>query len=919
MIHSHVTYNPGSFVSDFGAGAVGALLALPQAIALALLAGMPVEYGFYTSIVPVTIAALSGSSWHAVAGPNTAICVVIASTMVVFGPLFSETFVAHVLLLTLFVGAIQLFVGLARLGSALDFISQTVIGAVVLAVAVYLIVVSLAGALGLPAHPEASLHHRLSFVWREFEGVSPASFAVAGTTVVAGLIMRRIKRVFSIVIALFSGVAIAALLRHFELLDAKSLSTLGTVPLTWASFQMPDLGLLDKENIVHFSLTAAVIAFLGLMQSVVIARSLSRKSGQLVDTNREIIGQGLANFSAPFVSAFAGSGSFNRSAANYDSGARSPLAAVFASVFLLILAVLAADWLAIIPNSAVSGILILVGIGLINPKEISRSFKTPGETAVFLLTLVSSIGVSLTAGVLVGVGLSLVIYLAAAARPSLTLRESTALNGKSVTFLTIGGSLFFGSVRTVEKVIADITERHPDPHYLVIETDYLAYIDASGLDLLEVEILRHKKRQDALYVLAGRQEVSTALKHSEIIMGDSETIIYRDRDHPMKTVLYPSGSLSRLNYWRATKNGKDEKEKSVLDKLAERLVTSRQLGCLSRDQIDFLLKESKEFSGDSGDILHSEDESFSNYLLLLNGNLEAQHVWKTAEGARKSYTWNLESGASEAEVPIIAPSAKNLRLRAITPVRYLLVDADLIDSLSGWTSHFAEIWAEDEELRQLMAPVRDVSLFMQMSAESVALAFKRMRKQTMQAGEIIVKEGEPGDSFYIVRSGAAEVWRSDPFSGETEQVATLVPGNSFGEEALLQEGFRNATVKMTSPGELLVLEKADFDDLVRPCLVEEVTADQTKEALESGTITLLDCRYEMEFEESRIPGAKLVPLDQIRQLSQELSPDIKYIVYCRSGRRSKAAAYLMMERNLAAKSMIGGIKNWPYEVEIGIT
>ena len=288
---------------------MGALLALPQAIALALLAGMPVEYGFYTSIIPVAIAALAGSSWHAVAGPNTAICVVIATSMVVFGPLFSDSFVAHVFLLTLFVGAMQLFVGLARLGSVLDFISQTVIGAVVLAVAVYLIVASLAGALGLSGHPDAPLYHRLYLVWLESDSVSPASFAIAGATVLAGLIMKKIKRVYSIVMALLSGVVVALLLQHFELLDANSLTTLGTVPLTWASFQLPDFSLLDKENIVHFAMTASVITFLGLMQSVVIARSLSRKSGQLVDTNQEIIGQGLANLVAPFVSAFAGSGS----------------------------------------------------------------------------------------------------------------------------------------------------------------------------------------------------------------------------------------------------------------------------------------------------------------------------------------------------------------------------------------------------------------------------------------------------------------------------------------------------------------------------------------------------------------------------------------------------------------------------------
>ena len=117
------------------------------------------------------------------------------------------------------------------------------------------------------------------------------------------------------------------------------------------------------------------------------------------------------------------------------------------------------------------------------------------------------------------------------------------------------------------------------------------------------------------------------------------------------------------------------------------------------------------------------------------------------------------------------------------------------------------------------------------------------------------------------------------------------------------------------PGRLLVLSKADFDELLKPVMSQEVNAEAAKAMLDGGAAQLLDCRYDMEFEESRIPGARLVPLDKLRQGVSSIDPEGSYIVYCRSGRRSRAAAYLLKERGIKALSLTGGIKEWPYAVD----
>ena len=140
--------------------------------------------------------------------------------------------------------------------------------------------------------------------------------------------------------------------------------------------------------------------------------------------------------------------------------------------------------------------------------------------------------------------------------------------------------------------------------------------------------------------------------------------------------------------------------------------------------------------------------------------------------------------------------------------------------------------------------------------------------------------------------------------------------DAFGEEALLLDGNRTATVKMVSPGRLLVLGKADFDGLLKPSMVEQIDAAQANDLLARGAASLLDCRYPMEFEESRIPGARLVPLDRLRRQGVfTLDPEPLYIVYCRSGRRSSAAAFLLQERGMRALSLAGGIRDWPYAVD----
>jgi len=182
-------------------------------------------------------------------------------------------------------------------------------------------------------------------------------------------------------------------------------------------------------------------------------------------------------------------------------------------------------------------------------------------------------------------------------------------------------------------------------------------------------------------------------------------------------------------------------------------------------------------------------------------------------------------------------------------------------------------------------------------------------------GDVVIRHGERGEQYFLIESGEAEVWRTDPISEETALAAVLGPGSVFGEEALLMDGFRNATVRMRSAGRVWTLGKADFNALVRTELVDTIDVAKACALVASGSAHWLDCRYEMEFSERHIPGARHVPLDQLRERTGELDITIIHIVYCHSGRRSNCAAYLLRERGIRALSLTGGIKDWPYATQ----
>jgi SulP family sulfate permease len=906
--------NRRTFRPDLEAGLVSAIIILPQAIALATLAGMPPEYGIYTSIFPVMIASIWGSSWHTLSGPNTAVCVLIAYSVAPFASVGTEHYIGYVLALTLMVGVIQLAIGFLRLGGILDFISHNVINAIVMAVALVIIVSAASAFLGVLSNIDEPFFIRLYQVVHDIPRANGYAVAIGSVTVATGLVMRRYWRRYALVIAVIAGTAFSVVMNLLLGPANTNVELLGHLSLSLLPFSAPSFNLESMYVLKELLTSALAIAFLGLMQTVVISRSIAMKSSQHIDTNQEIIGQGLSNIIAPFVSSFANSGSFNRSAAHYEAGALTPMAAVYASVILFAVVLGGTALIAYMPIATVAGALILVGYGLIDLRDVRIVLRSRQESIVYLVTFLTALTVGLNAGVFTGLFLSLVIYMWYAAKPNINIEEYTARNGRNVQALTIDGNLFFGSVRHVEKVLEDMAEQTPESGILLVRTDHLTYMDVSGANLIAAEIRRQLDKGGDVYIYVTRPAIIAILDKAGLFdTFGRERIIEKTIDHPMKDVLYPYRQGVDGTVHRTISR---KQEEITMEALAKRLRTTRLLGPLTFDQINMLLGQASVKTAPAGSIIIRADTCLTNHLILQDGEVEIQRTWSVPGNEYDmSSTRSMRPEDEEGSFGFLSAASCNVRVRAVTDIRFILINADDVDELLGWSQQFATAMKEKPEIARRMRLVKSTGVFHHLPLENVITAFERMTSREVQAGETIVTQGEEGDCYYLIDEGEADVIRTDPFTDETRKVAVLGTGDAFGEEALLQGGYRNATVTMTSPGHLLVLEKSDFDELFKAGMVGEINAGDAHDVLEKGERQLVDCRYDMEYEESRIPGAQFVPLDQIRDGVHALDPDIDYIVYCRSGRRSKAAAYLLKERNIDAVSLAGGIKDWPYEVD----
>ncbi|KAA3626988.1 MAG: SulP family inorganic anion transporter [Proteobacteria bacterium] len=518
---------PDSARRDLTAGLTGAIVVLPQGVAFATIAGMPPEYGLYAGMIPAIIAALWGSSWHLVSGPTTAASIVLLSSLSVHAQPGTAEYVQLALMLTFMVGVIELALGLARMGALVNFISHSVVVGFTAGAALLIAAKQIKNFTGDPQAQGEHVYDILYHFGQHIDEINIYVTAVGLVTLTAGILFKKFLPRFPYMIAalLIGSLTAVVLNLFFGGQAATQIQTVGALPRSLPPLSSPDFDLSDIKKLAP---TALAVTLFALTEAVSIGRSLAMRSNQSLDGNQEFIGQGLSNIFGSFFSGYVATGSFNRSGVNYQAGAQTPLAAVFAGLLLIVIVLLVAPLVAYLPNAAMAGILFLVAWGLIDFQAIKHILKASREETVILVsTFLAVIFLELEFAIYLGVLMSLVLYLNRTSKPRIVARTPNA-NDRKRAFVTdsslaecpqlkiirIDGSLFFGSVSHVQECLRQIERASADQRHLLIIATGINFIDLSGADLLAREARRRKTRKGSLILSNVKPQVYEVLQKS---------------------------------------------------------------------------------------------------------------------------------------------------------------------------------------------------------------------------------------------------------------------------------------------------------------------------------------------------------------------------------------------------------------------
>lgn len=459
-LRHHLKGYQGKYMrADFRSGLDGALLAIPQGMAFAVVAGLPLAYGVTCSAVACVVGALFMSSRHSIYGPTNATAFMIASYFASF-PQGNQ--LALMPILVFLVGALLVFGACFRVADMARYISRTVVVAYLTGAALQMFVHQLPVVLGQQLGEEPGKHARtlisdLTHVFGNLGAVQWPSVLIGVVTILGYFGIRRFSRRFpALTVMLVLTSAAAVLLNRSGL----AVATYSDATFTWRELLPPFPDFTGGTASTQFSQVfglAVSLAFVSTLDNSAMARTLASRSGHSVNANQDMLSLGVANLACAYLSGMPASHSLTRSLAAFESGAVTPMSAVFSGTICLVAALTLGPLVAFVPKATLAALVLCVAVALIHPQQIRISLRaTRSDAAVFLSTFIASLLVPLHVAIFTGVGISIILYLQKASRPALVeyqfneqghLAEAQVGNRQhpAISIVHVEGDLFFGA------------------------------------------------------------------------------------------------------------------------------------------------------------------------------------------------------------------------------------------------------------------------------------------------------------------------------------------------------------------------------------------------------------------------------------------------------------------------------------------
>jgi len=496
---------------DFSAGLIVAVMLIPQGMAYAMLAGLPPVVGLYASTIPLVLYALFGSSRHLAVGPVALVSLLTLTGVSALAKPGSGEFIALAALLALMVGVIQFGLGLLRAGFVVNFLSHAVISGFTSAAAIVIGLSQLKHLLGVELESTHSVFILLWDATQKLGEVNLITLAIGLASIAALVLFRKISPRFP---APLLVVTLSALAVYVLGLQNRGVSIVGNVPQGVPSFALPAFGL---DSVTSLLIIALTISFVGFMESITVAKSIANREKYKVDANKELVGLGLANVAGSMFSAYPVTGGFSRSAVNYQSGARTPLASIITAVLIVMTLLFFTPLFYYLPNAVLAAIVMVAVYGLIDfmePVKLFKVKKVDGWT--LLITFAATLLIGIEQGILVGAAFSLALFIWRSAYPHTTevgylpeedvfrnvTRYPEAQTFPNTLVVRVDASLYFANAAFWENWLNDAVLDRPELRYIILDFSAVNDIDAVALQTLE-DLMESLKERDIEVHIAG--------------------------------------------------------------------------------------------------------------------------------------------------------------------------------------------------------------------------------------------------------------------------------------------------------------------------------------------------------------------------------------------------------------------------------
>ncbi len=533
--------NRDTLKADFISGLTVALVAIPQSLAYAQLAGVPAYYGLYASLLPVIVGALMGSSPALSTGPVAMTSLLTAASVMTLAHYGTEQFYTYVILMALLSGLIQIALGLGRMGMLINFLSYPVLRGFINAAAIIIGLSQLPAMLGLKLKNSTHFLSDVLHVVEHADKMHTLSLAFGGGALIALYLMKRFTPKLPGVLIV---VAIGTYLSYLVGFQADGGTVVGTIPKGLPSFSMPEM---DWQASMHMMPAAFVIAVISFMEAMSSSKIIAIKTRTYWDENQELIGQGLAKVVAAFNHSMPVSGSFSRSALNLASGAKTGMASVFSALMVLLVLLFFTSALYHLPKPILAAVIMMAVFSLLNFQTIKDAWvanRLDGVTAVVTFIATLLFAPNIQNGILTGIILSLMLFLYRTMKPHIAIlgqdKQGVLRNARrfnlpklhpKLTAIRFDGQLYFANVAYFEESVLFLVGNDPDLKVILVVCSGINGIDASGIEMLRNLLERLRQSGITLAFSSMKENVADVLQRTGLLEEiGSENIFISERN-----------------------------------------------------------------------------------------------------------------------------------------------------------------------------------------------------------------------------------------------------------------------------------------------------------------------------------------------------------------------------------------------------